>query len=789
MENKQHNNRSNLNKDFDLDIAKSVIKRNWISVPIIIGISLVLAFIYLRYSKPLYESSALIQRTSKDEGKRILEIDGFSQELNLQEDVELLKSTFLLEKALKNLNLKISYFSEGKILTEEKYLQSPYHITLFELKDSSLIGKKIEVTGNIDKVTLSFPNSNYQPIEIIPSVPFENNWFSIEFKVNDKTNFLKNLKENKNYFIFNDYKALTQKLHENLNVFVVNNDAKTIRVSYKSNNAALARDVVSSLINTFFKYDLDKKSESSASVLRFIDEQLDTVFNQLRLSELDIQNFRDNSQSRDPDYLKTTVIAQLDLLQNQLINSDLEYELLKDINLGVNSRSRMEVYNLIPAISGTRFQNILSSQIEKLHELLEKKEDASYGMTEENDNLKRINRNIEIQIQTINRTIESVKKQIKNKRVGLKNKIAELESKLYGVPAKEMELSRLKRKFSLNEKYYSLLIEKRTQYEISKAGYTMDNLILQAPSASQLISPNKKLVYVGAFVMSLLISFLFMGFKYITFNVIHNESELKKLLPYNVGLLGGVPKVNKVQDNSVLMIHKSPKSILPESFRSIRTNLQFILDYDKSNVIAVSSSISGEGKTFIALNLAGIFSLSGKKVVVLDLDLRKPKLHLGFNANNIVGMSSILAGKAEWKNCLQHSEIEGLDFISAGIIPPAPSELIINGKIDDLIKELKQLYDIIIIDNPPVGIVSDGINILNNADCALYVFRANYSKRMFANRVRELLDENKVKHLYTILNSVDLNKSSYGYGYGYGGYYEDSQTKPKKKLFSFLRKK
>ncbi len=777
---------SNLNKDLDIDIAKTVFKKNWFYLPIFLLIGLSLAFVYLRYTKPLYQSSAIIQRTTKDEGKKILEIDNFNGEDNLQQDVELLKSTFLLEKALKNLNLRISYFSEGKILTEEKYIQSPYHITLLELKDSSILNKRINVTGNLKEVELSIENFNFPSFKIKPSTTFENELFKIEFKINNDNEFLKSLDKNKLFFVFNDYTSLTNHLYKDLSVFVVNNEAKTIQVSFKSNNSSLATDVVLSLINTFFKYDLDKKSESSANVLNFIDNQLDTVFNQLKRSEIAIQNFRDNSHSQDPEFIKNSVIAQLDLLQNQLLDADLEYELLKDINLGVNSRDRMEVYNLIPAITGTRFQNILSTQLEKLHELLEQKEDASYGMTEENENIKRINRNVDIQVETINRTIKSVKNQIQNKRNGLKNKIAELEAKLYGVPAKEMELSRLKRKFNLNEKYYSLLIEKRTQYEISKAGYTMDNLILQAPTRPKLISPNKKLVYVGVTVMSFLIGILFLVFKYITFNVIHNENELKKLLPENIGILGVVPNVKKNEANSTLLVHLKPKSILTETYRHIRTNLQFILNQNQSNVIAVSSSVSGEGKTFVALNLAGIYAMSGKKVIVLDLDLRKPKLHLGFNAENTNGMSSVLAEKEQWKNCVQQSELNGLDFISAGIIPPNPSELIINGVIEEVTAELKKEYDIIIIDNPPVGIVSDGVKILNYSDCAIYVFRANYSKRMFANRVRDLLAEDKVKQLYTILNAVELNKHSYGYGYGYGGYYDDVDTKKSK--FTFLKK-
>jgi len=792
MKDRQQRLTSNLNTDLDVDIAKTVLKKNLIYVPIIILIGLSLAFIYLRYTKPLYESSAVIQRITKDEGKRVLDIEGFSQESNLSEDVELLRSSYLIEKALKNLNLNVSYFAEGDILTEEKYLHSPYHITLLELKDSSMINKKIFLKKfDKNKNIITIKPENHPIFSLTPGEDFENEFFRVILKITDKNRFIDELNDNELFFIINDYTLLANKLHNNLGVFIENIEAKTINISFRSNNSLLATDMVKSIIETFFQYDIDKKSESSANVLKFIDGQLDTVFNQLKISEIDIQSFKDDNHSKDPGLVLSNINSQLTVLQNQLLQEDLEFEMLKDIDLGVNSRDRVEVYNLIPVIAGTRFQNILSSQLEKLHELLEEREDISYAMTNQNDNIKKLDINIDIQIQTINRTIKSIKKQIKNKIDALRRKISELESQLYGVPAKEMELSRLKRKFNLNEKYYSLLIEKRTQYEISKAGFTMDNIILSQPSNSQLISPNKKFIYISIFILSVIVSILFLIIRYITFNVIHNENELKNIVPENVGFLGVISNVKTDESNSTLVVHKRPKSIISETLRNIRTNLQFVLDSSKSNLIAISSSISGEGKTFVAINLGGIFAVAGKKVIVIDLDLRKPKIHLGFNSNNSTGMSSILARKSNWQDCIQHSELEGLDYICAGTIPPNPSELIINGELDKVVEELKNHYDLVIIDNPPVGIVSDGIKVLNSADCAIYVFRANYSKRLFANRVRELLSKNKVKDLYMVLNDVDLGKYSYGYGYGYGyggGYYEDNSIKEVKKKKSLLRK-
>ena len=278
--------------------------------------------------------------------------------------------------------------------------------------------------------------------------------------------------------------------------------------------------------------------------------------------------------------------------------------------------------------------------------------------------------------------------------------------------------------------------------------------------------------------------------RYLRFNEIQSPDELKKILPQRAGFLGIIPQIETDSKNSTLIVHNQPKSALAESCRHIRSNMQFILKEGESNVVAVSSSISGEGKTFVALNLAGIFALSGKKVLVLDLDLRKPKVHFGFNTENTTGMSAVFAKKANWKDCVKKSAIEGLDFITAGAIPPNPSELIIRGGLDELLEQFKKEYDLVLIDNPPVGIVSDGVLIMSKADCPIYVFRSNYSKRMFSARVAELFESNMVSKLSVILNSVELKRQGYGYGYGYGygEYYEDQERKPRR-FFDRLKRK
>ena len=251
------------------------------------------------------------------------------------------------------------------------------------------------------------------------------------------------------------------------------------------------------------------------------------------------------------------------------------------------------------------------------------------------------------------------------------------------------------------------------------------------------------------------------------------------LLHAEISVLGIIPKYQKSLPNSQMIVDKKPKSSMAEAFRSIRTNLEFFEAKDEKKVIAVTSTISGEGKTFVVLNLGGILAISGKKVVILDLDMRRPRIHEGFGSDNEKGMSTVLSSRDNVHDVIRKSELDDLHFITAGPIPPNPSELIINGKLQETVEELKKTYDIILIDNPPVGLVTDGISCLRMADYPIYIFRSDYSKKSFAANVNRVFKENKIKNLSVILNGVDLegNKyrrygsgygSKYGYGYGYG---------------------
>jgi len=768
-----------INKEFDWDIFKTVLKRKWLWLPSILLIFLSVAYIYLRYTKPIYQSVAVIQVGDKDQGKEVLDLENINSHKDISEDLELLKSEFLFSRAIRSLNINISYFSRGKVLTMERYFQSPVAIKPFYLKDSSLCQVPIYIRGNESKLFLeySFKNENYQ-IPIHQNQIIANKHFKIEINIINKEGLIDDLENNEFYFTFNNEAALARRLLPNLSVEVINPEAKTIQISYKSNNSQLSRDVTAAVFNSFFKYDEEAMKSSSDKVLSFIDQQLDSIQKKVSRSKDSIEIFQIREQLPNPEAQSADISGHITALTDQLfqIESDLQKLRLVERKIDANP-NRLQIYQLIPELIGTSFESSISNQIEELYKLLEKKDDLSYSMTNESAEYKLVDAKVRQKVTTIRQIVGAIKERSLSQMGILNEKIGEYQQKYISIPAKQMELSRLENIQELNSKYYDLLMDKKTVYQISNEGFASKNIVLQQPVAPiDPTSPNRNLIYTIAIFLGLFFgSSIFLLF-YLTYNEINGVQDLENILSHAV-ILGTVPKHKNESIYSQLLVVESPKSTLAEAFRNIRTNLQFVAP--GARIYAISSSISGEGKTFVCLNLAGIIALSGKKVIVLDLDLRKPKIHHGFNTHNNEGMSNILIGKSEINECIQKTSLKTLDFISSGAIPPNPSELIMSQKMDDVLEELKKIYDVIMIDNPPIGLVSDGISMMIKADCPIYIFKSNYSKRSFAVRLKELHEIQKINSINVILNAVNSSKKGYGYGYGYGyGNYSEEQHIP-----------
>ena len=784
---------SPINEDFDLKLLITIAKKNvWWFVAFMLVSSLI-ATLILRYTAPVFESSAVIKFAVENKAGDVLEQMNNSKEFNYDNvkiagDIELIKSKIIVQRALKKLPLNISYFSKGAVLEYELYDQSPFTVE-YNIKDSTSIGRSfvIDITDQ-NNITLNYPINS---IDRATGSFAVNKWFStpladLKVTIRDYNGILEHqreLQKDAYYFIINNQDILTERIVNSLYVAPLNPDAKTIEIRLRDENNRKAADIVENVAIEFIKYDVERSSEATSKILEFIDKTIASINVELSNSESSIEQFKRTNKIISPEIAIGEVSVRMQELQKELEAIDYELYLYKQIKPDNNNQEDLSKFIL--SISGTTKDNVVISQLDKLKQLSDERDLIKTQTTTSSNIYKIITQKIDNQKEILKTTVANEEARLHAQEKLLIAQSKEIDKKFGRIPAQQAEFGRLQRFFNINEKFYSLLLEKKAEFSITKAGYVPQHIILQeAKNNTPPVSPNRPLIISACLLVGFLLSFVLIITRYLLYNEINALEEVGMYT--DAALLGIVPKYKREIPVSQLLVDKNPKSIISESFRSIRTNLQFISNEEGPKLMAVTSTISGEGKTFIAINLAGVIAFSGKKVVILDLDMRKPKIHIGFNVENNHGMSTILIGKDRAEECIMHSSLENLDFITAGPIPPNPAELIINPRMNQLIDHLKTIYDVIICDTPPVGIVIDGIPVIQRADYPLYILRANYSRRMFIIQINKLINENKIKNISIILNGVEMSRVKYGYGYGYSygygygygysygyGYYED----------------
>lgn len=778
---------TNFSNEFDLGLFLHIVRKSLVWAVGFFGLAMLAAFVYLRYTPEVYQAATLIQLGEDDRSSRILNVD-FSNENGLDARLELLRSKLLVARTLKRLPVDISYYGEGQILTSEHYRRSPYSVVV-DQADGQWKNRPIYLTFNSTH-SFGLVGTEHQNLPVGQRVQLPGLSFTLD--VADPTGLEEVLEAASLYFTINTTQALVNRFHQNMAVRVMNQTAKTLEISFEDNNGILARDFVKAHAETFVDYDLQKRIQSDDNILRFIDAQIDTVYTNLSESERTLNNYKQENRINDLESVSGVYLDRLTEYEDEVIRLEVEERLLAEVEdlAGVEADS-IAIYNLVPLVAGSKFESSLSGLLEELHNLLLEKENLLYSATPNNNRIRQLEYQIGVQKELVVETIGALRDKITERRAGLEDQLGDVRGVYYGLPSKELEFARLKRLFAINEKYYTMLLEKRIQYRISREGFvTNHNILEEAIYPSAPVSPRPQAVTLTFGLIGLLLGLVFISVRYLVHNDISSLNEVVRISQASISTLGIVPKYREDLPESMLIVDRNPKSVISEAFRSIRTNLQFVDNGPGTKVAAVTSTISSEGKTFVSLNLGGIVAFSGKKVLVVDLDMRKPKIHRGFKTKNNVGMSTLLIGRTTLDETVQKSQLENLDFITAGPVPPNPAELIIQPRMAELLDQFRERYDFIVIDTPPVGLVTDGVEIIQNVDYPIYVFKSDFSRKQFVQVADRLINESGISRLSVVLNNVDVSRnrytSKYGYGYGYGygqnygaGYYqEDTPKKP-----------
>jgi tyrosine-protein kinase Etk/Wzc len=733
-----------------------------------------LSFTYLRYATKYYNSYSLIQIRSSNKARELISSSQILPQEDIFQDIEFLRSKEFFKKALSQLPLEVSYFSKGRFLNFELYKSAPFDIFIIS-KNPDIIGIPIYLEYKINE-------------DILVSYDLEEKKISKKFKVDEpiilphfSANITLKAKQeaiSEKFFVINDLTSVVEHYHYKTEVVVFNADAKTIKVSLNDETPRKAMDIVDHLAKTFLESDVERKSRSTNKVLDFINNQIQDIYNNLRASEDQIVNFQRNNKIDISGIQEPFYFQKSTELQDELASIQLNHKILKNILSLIESKDSISnAYQLLALMSLQDYS--MSNQLDQLNRLLIQREEKLYEYKKNSNAIKILDYNIGIQKNVVKQSISLIINKLEAQREAITIKLDYYSNNAQGKPDQVMEFSKLDRIYKINEKFHSLLLEKKAEFDIARAGFISENIILSEPIVSNVVvSPNNNLIIGVLFAFAVIISFLLVIIRYLMHDTVSSVEDLIPVMNARVSVLGVVSKYTEIMEVSQLIVHKKPKSVISESFRNARTNLQFILNQENQKVVSVTSTVSGEGKTFIAINLAGILAVADKKVIVLDLDMRKPKIHVGFGTGNQKGMSTLLIQKEEVHACIHQSELPNLHFITAGPVPPNPSELILNGQLEKILEGLKQEYDYIIIDTPPSGLVTDALDCSAISDCLIYLFRAEYSKKAYVENINRIAKMNKFKNISIVFNNVDYKTGPYAYvakyGYGYGKGYGKS---------------
>jgi capsular exopolysaccharide synthesis family protein len=541
-------------------------------------------------------------------------------------------------------------------------------------------------------------------------------------------------------------------------------------------------DFLNQFIDRYQQYDVDKKNLVATKSIEFLDKQLATIGDSLTYFDNQIEDFKGEHFLTDFETEAERVFEQIAVLETEKSKLLLYENYYKYLDQYI--RTGKEFDQIVPPTAVGISDQLLTGLIGQLTEL-------QFGLRMQGSQQSERNPLVVEQRNKINQLKKDILEGMKSIKATQKinsdfidKQIKDLERQISRLPQSERRMVDIKRNYSIRENLFLFLMQKRAEAGISRASTTSDIIIVNPPSqAGGPITPKPVQNYAIALAVGLILPFVFFILAELMNDKVQSKEDIEQ--ETTIPFIGGIGH-NMYSESNLVVINK-PKSALAESFRALRSNLNYFTGGQTKKIILITSSVSGEGKTFTTINLATVMASTGKKVLIIGADLRRPRIYDDFKLHNVTGLSSYLSSMALLSEVIQVTNIENLHLISAGPVPPNPSELLLSHKVEEMFTELLNVYDFIILDTPPVGLVSDAFSLMSFAHHTIFMVRQNYTPRMFLKNIQELFERREIKNVSILFN--DILKTgpgygygySYGYGYGYGyqdkdrskGYYED----------------
>ncbi len=773
------------NDEIDLkEVIKTILRYKWsiIAFTIIFAIgSAVFA-----YTKPsIYSTSTTIELMddkNKGAGPTDMMMEAFGgSSTNVDNEIEVFKSRFLAQKAFEYLDLSTRYFVENNYRTIELYKNSPF-VVQKSFVDDLVYGKRFVVTPldensfnlKIEGVSMLSVRGFLKTIGLMSSSPSEKIVYNKNHKYGEEIvnqyftitlEKIHNAGSNKYFFNFETPLSLYEKFRQNISVSQISKKATILKLSYEDYSSLKAKDILNALVKAYMTEEVDQKTKEANLTLDFIDRQLESINQRLMKSETKLENFKEKNQLVGLNEQAISTTEKLSDYEAQLETVQTEINILTNLQQFI--RNSQDLTGL--TVGAVNFADpVLGNLVTSLQTEASKKSSLLVDYTEMHPDVQKASQNISNLKRSIRNALENNIRQLTQRKMSISGIIEKFNKSISSLPKQERELSRLTRFYSIDEKIYSFLLEKKAETAILKSSTISKSRLLDEAIEGKLpIKPKRSLIVLVGIILGIIVGLAYAFLREFFNNTVKNSDDVERLS--DVPIYGIVPNANT----------KKNKNLIDEAFRAIRTNLQFLPKHEKSDIIAITSSVSGEGKTTTSANLANIIAQTGKSVVVLDMDLRKASMHKQYNIPNNIGISNFLSGQNSLEE-ITNNVSEKVSVLTTGPLPPNPSELILGDVFKNMLETLRQKYDYVIIDTPPVGLVTDALILMNYADINFLMVRASYTRKEFVKNLDRLSKEHNQHTFGLILNGVEIGEkygygygSNYGYGYGNDKYYKD----------------
>ncbi|WP_159018158.1 GumC family protein [Algibacter sp. L3A6] len=778
MSNKEKFQDYMLAEDDSINIRQQIEKYayhwKWFALGLIIA--LMGAYFYLRYTPNSYEVSATILIDDESNGGLSNELAAFEElgignsKKNIENEMGILKSRSLMTRVVKKLDLNISYFKEGQVRDTEIYKDElPFKTSIF-VKDSTFFERNTSFLIKIVSDT-SFELAHSKKASGV-SYTFGKNIPTAYGEVVITPVNITPKDYNTVYIVRTaPIKAVAKSYRNGINVSLLYKKASILELKLKSPVKLKAERIINELIREYNRDAIEYKSLIGNNTDAFINERLEIIEEDLKKVDKTAENFKTANKLTDISMETGIVLETNSLVEKEIVDLSTQLKLVDYVMDHMESGSK----NLIPENLGINSSDVTSSSTQYNTILLERNRIAQ-SSGKNNPVLLNLDAQLSQLQSSISQGLTNLKRSLTISLGQAKSQERTIDGKITSAPRKEREYRDIQRQQQIIETLYLFLLEKREENAISLAVTVPNAKLIDAADGNDIaVSPKRKMIYAIALMLGLLIPFVIIYVLFLLDNKIHNQEDLEAIL--KTPIIGNIPKT--LDDNKILS--KADRGNVAEAFRMLRTNMNFMLGNlkDQSKAIYITSTVPGEGKTFVAINLATVLAMSNKKVLLIGADVRKPKVAEYLDMTEAsTGLTVFLADKSIQINQIIETAKNGdFDVIQSGMVPPNPSELLINGRFDEVLNYGKEHYDYVIVDTAPVNMVTDTLQIASRADLFIYLVRANYLDSRLLEIPKKLYQEKRIPNMTVVINGTDVKKG-YGYGNGYGyGYGHEEEKK------------